>query len=69
MGQGQVVTIRNDFHHTETRVRVPADGVLSRWQVRRVRRALCGMADCKCGGDLSERGPQDEEVEDLQEVL
>lgn len=55
----QEITIRNDFHHTETAVRVPCEGrCLTADQVRRVRNALCGVTGCKCGGLLGERGPQ-----------
>lgn len=57
----QEITIRNDFHHTETTVRVPcATRRLTRRQVQRVRRTLCGIADCRCGGVLGERGPQEQ---------
>ena len=53
------VTIRNDYHGTEARVRVPGlPADLSRRQRNRVRRALCGITGCQCGGELSERGPQ-----------
>lgn len=56
-------TIRNDFHNTSARVRADRDGRINARQVRRVRSILCGMADCKCGGSLGERGPQDVEIE------
>ena len=54
------LTIRNDFHRTKARVRA-SRGVahLSRQIERRVRRQLCGISGCKCGGILSERGPQE----------
>lgn len=57
------VTITNDFHDTEAKVRVaslPAN--LSRSQIARVRRTLCGISGCTCGGYLSERGPQTVEI-------
>lgn len=55
-----IITIRNDFHGTESRIRVKAlPAVLTDSQVRRVRRELCGMADCRCGGVLNQRGQQD----------
>ena len=54
----QFATIRNDFHGTVARVQVGASGCLSKSQVNRVRRTLCGCGGCTCGGDLSERGPQ-----------
>lgn len=50
-------TITNDFHNTSVTVRT-LDGRLSARVVARVRRALCGIDGCTCGGDLSERGPQ-----------
>lgn len=52
----KTVTLSNDFHHSTVTVRVPADGVLSIGQSRRVYRELCGMSDCTCGGI---RGHQD----------
>jgi hypothetical protein len=60
-------TLRNDFHNTECRVR--CEGLshiygeatirLSDAQIRRARRALCGIADCKCATHACGiRGPQ-----------
>lgn len=49
-------TITNDFHSTSVTVVVPADGILSVSQTKRVYRELCGMSDCTCGGI---RGSQD----------
>ncbi len=55
----QEITIRNDFHHTETAVQVRcSDRRLSAAQVRRIRQALCGVPGCTCGGLLGECGPQ-----------
>lgn len=54
------ITIQNDFHHTEATVYLeclPAE--LTERHVRRIRRTLCGIEGCTCGGALSERGPQD----------
>jgi hypothetical protein len=51
------VTLTNDFHGTSVTVVVPADGLLSARQTRKVRQTLCGMNDCTCGGI---RGPQSE---------
>ena len=51
--------LTNDFHNTEAIVEAPAlPHELSRHQARRVRRRLCPSADCKCGGVLGLRGPQ-----------
>ncbi len=57
------ITITNDFHSSAARVRVsslPAD--LTPSQIARVRRTLCGIDGCTCGGPLSERGPQDVDI-------
>jgi len=51
-------TLTNDFHNTEIRVRAAAGDVLSPSQVARIRRALCGMADCVCSGHTGVRGAQ-----------
>ena len=56
----RTVTLRNDFHDTTVDVRVPKDGRLSMAQVRRIRRELCGIHDCRCG---AVRGPQDVEYQ------
>ena len=58
----KTVTLRNDFHNTTVDVRPSDAGRLSASQVRRVRRELCGIHDCRCG---VVRGPQD--VEYLEE--
>jgi len=58
------ITIKNNFHGTEARVRFSSlPATLTAGQIKRVRRALCGMTDCSCGGNLSERGPQDVVIE------
>jgi hypothetical protein len=54
----ETMELRNDFHRSSVCLRVPADGILSREQVARARRVLCGVAGCTCGGNLGERGPQ-----------
>ena len=53
-----MLTLRNDFHGTEARVRADYGETLSARQVARVRQTLCGIESCTCGGLLSERGPQ-----------
>ena len=63
----RTVTIRNDFHRTSATVL--AGKVLSQATINRVRRTLCGMADCSCGGDISERGPQECELDYTREGL
>jgi hypothetical protein len=52
------LTLVNNFHNTETTIHVPESGKLTATQVRRARRALCGVHGCTCGGELGERGPQ-----------
>lgn len=60
------ITIYNEFHNTEAAVQVTTlPATLSPSQVRRVRRKLCGIEGCTCGGDLSERGGQDVFIEAL----
>ena len=49
-----MVTVRNDFHGTEARLR---PGLLSARTVRRVRAQLC-PSDCQCGDTLGTRGNQ-----------
>ena len=48
----RTVTLINDFHNSEVRVRPsgPHGDVLSARQVTRVRRELCGIEGCCCGG-------------------
>lgn len=52
------LTLRNDFHNTTCKIRMrPDQTVLTRSQMRRVRKTLCGMSDCQCG---EIRGPQED---------
>ena len=45
------ITIVNRFHNTSASVVVRHDfAILSRNQMERATKALCGMADCVCGG-------------------
>lgn len=53
------LTIRNDFHNTETTVTLRNSNTISGSTARRIEKDLCGIKDCKCGGILGERGPQD----------
>lgn len=54
-----MITITNNFHNTSYRLRATIGAELSAAQIRRSRKALCGMHDCTCGGPLGERGKQD----------
>jgi hypothetical protein len=56
------IVLRNSFHNTEVGVRAHVllgEAVLMPAQVKRVRRALCGVDGCTCSGVLGVRGPQD----------
>ena len=55
-----MIRLTNDFHGTAAAVRpIPIDGSpyhrISRATVLRLRRTLCGMSDCGCGGEFGER--------------
>lgn len=54
-----MITIRNDFHGTEVRLRADIGGTLTTAQVRRAKARLCGIENCTCSGDAGERGEQD----------
>jgi hypothetical protein len=57
------ITLKNDFHSTECTLIVDClPSILSHGQVNRAKRALCGITDCKCGGILGERGPQEVKI-------
>ena len=57
-----LITLKNDFHRTEVRVRVQGGSPwkLTLRQSQRVDRELCGMTECRCGGV---RGHQDVEID------
>lgn len=60
------LTVRNDFHNTSYTLRLPRSlerVSLSSHQRRRCRRALCGIVECLCGGELGERGQQEADFE------
>ena len=53
----KTLTIKNDFHQTETKVRAELlnhgmhfETTLSSRQMQRVKKTLCGQKDCTCGG-------------------
>jgi hypothetical protein len=53
------VPIRNDFHGTVCNLRIEYNGAaLTPGQIKRCRRALCGIPTCTCGGILGQRGNQ-----------
>ena len=53
-----MITLKNEFHDTETRVRAQIGDTLTENQVRRAARNLCGLYDCDCGGEAGQRGSQ-----------
>jgi hypothetical protein len=60
---GRLILLTNTFHQTSYCVRLPENGILSCHQIRRVRRWLCGVTDCRCGQTcLKTRGPQCQEA-------
>lgn len=55
------ITLTNNFHNTSINLyphQTPLGMVLSPSQVKRAKKALCGMADCSCSGALGTRGEQ-----------
>lgn len=65
------VTLRNNFHDTETTISVKAleravdaymssEGKKITSAARRVQWELCGIAGCLCSGFLGLRGPQED---------
>lgn len=53
-----LVTLRNDFHKTETIIRT-SDHLISLPQAYGAWRALCGSESCRCGNALGMRGRND----------
>jgi hypothetical protein len=51
-----MTTLENTFHNTTVCVRAMPGDTLSRAQVRRAWKALCGWKDCTCGGAGGVRG-------------
>jgi hypothetical protein len=43
------ITLHNHFHNTEVTIHAEVGDVLTPSQLKRVRKALCGMRDCGCG--------------------
>jgi len=50
------VTIRNTFHNTSTYVVLGITGRIGEDRIKNIRKHLCGVEGCSCGGSLSERG-------------
>jgi len=66
-----MITLRNDFHNTEIRLRADVGDELTSAQIKRARNALCGIEGCTCSGDAGQRGKQDgfELVPERQDTL
>lgn len=56
------ITLRNNFHNTETTLIVNDDGIISKRQVKAAHDRLCGSDSCTCGNDFGARGPQTVEL-------
>lgn len=54
------IQIKNDYHNTHIRA-IAKNGRLTKTQVYHIRKTLCGIDGCTCGGNLSERGKQIQE--------
>jgi len=64
----QKITLTNDFHNSSVNL-VPYKGTLSAGQVKRAKRALCGVSECSCSDELGQRGPQAFGVEVQQDSV
>jgi hypothetical protein len=56
--------LKNDFHNTSVRLDVrPKHGYLrlSEYQIKRAKKALCGVLGCTCSNTVGMRGPNDYE--------
>ena len=54
----QKVILTNDFHNTSVELMAEVSSGrlwLSKWQIRKSWKALCGMTGCQCSGYLGER--------------
>ena len=69
MSRQHLITLRNDFHHTEVRVKPTYDNKgrpsLTPSQWRRVLRTLCGSDSCCCGYVRGSQDPVAQELWDL----
>lgn len=44
-----MITLKNNFHNTEVQVRTTEGKVLTKNQLRRIEKTLCGISECTCG--------------------
>ena len=63
-----MISITNNYHDTAANVRAKIGDTLTVGQVRRVRKTLCGISTCACGGNLSERGKQTVEITPVDQI-
>lgn len=60
-----IITLTNDFHNTEITLNCK-NGKLSAGQVKKAQKALCGMSDCCCSGDIGYRGKQQDGIDGIE---
>lgn len=46
-----MLTLINSYHQTEIQIKANPGDSVSKSTLRRVRKALCGISDCQCGGE------------------
>ena len=62
-----MLTLRSNFHGSNVDVRVQAfPATLTASQTKRVKRELCGVADCKCGGVRGQQMANDGNLLDVE---
>ena len=55
-----LIEFSNDFHNSSARIRASVGRTVSRSQVQRLRRSLCGISGCTCSDKTGVRGIQPE---------
>lgn len=61
MKKTKLITLTNDFHGTEITIRVKAKDnyyIISRYQMNRMWKILCGHKDCTCSNSMGTRGSE-----------
>lgn len=58
-----VLELFNDFHNTTARVKVPANGRITKFQIRNANATLCGVQDCLCSGPMGTRSSKTPEID------
>ena len=54
-----MITLRNNFHNSSTRIRAKIGDLLDEAQVKRIGKRLCSSRGCGCSDDTGTRGAQD----------